>query len=172
MFGTSINAGSLPLENSSCSSPVKFICWGRPSLSFCTVTANHYDLQHLLCWVSEYLVSLRCYKKITDQVASTAEIYFSCVWIIGCVRLRHSQSWYMWEHFLVCSWSSSCFVFTWQREREKASFLIKAVITSEGSTFMALLTPKDMNFHIWIWEWHKHSAHSSTTILISCFSLS
>ena len=27
MFGTSINAGPFSLENSSCSSPVKFICW-------------------------------------------------------------------------------------------------------------------------------------------------
>lgn len=132
MFGTSINAGSLPLENSLCSSPVKFICGGWPSLSFCSVTSNHYDLQLLFWWVSEYLVSLHCYKKITDQVAYTTDIYFSWVWRIRCVRLRHSQSWHMWEHFLVCSWSSSCFLFTWQRKRESflVSFLIKAVITS------------------------------------------
>lgn len=137
MFGTSINAGSLPLENSSCSSPVKFICWGWPSLSFCSVTANHYDL-HLFWWVSEYLVSLCCYKKITDQVTYTIDIYFSWVWRIRCVRLRHSQSWYMWEHFPVCSWSSSCFVFTWQREKERK---LPCAFSHKGSTHIIKVLP-------------------------------
>ena len=140
MFGTSINAGSLPLENSLCSSPVKFICGGWPSLSFCSETSNHYDLQLLFWWVSEYLVSLHCYKKITDQVAYTTDIYFSWIWRIRCVRLRHSQSWHMWEHFLVCILSS-----TRLQMREATTTLFSETGVPLRSPFLLVLMDAEMS---------------------------
>lgn len=100
---------------------------------------QRWDLNKRICFLSSlslyassqasYLINLDCYNKLPEPGWLKQQTYLFQFWRLGSPKLRGQQMWFLVKTlFLVCTWSSSPYVFTGWKTETEASFLLSPLI--------------------------------------------